>query len=168
MVEPAGTKKGFRTLALVVDQNRTTAGILAALLSFKGFAVMTAQDQFEALETAALIPPELLIVGSTMPGIMGVSLAMAMKNAVPDCKVLLMAGPEWPADLVKWPRPAGLAVMIEFKPVVSADRTPKAFHLFEVQSSCLSPMEMPGSCFQDTAFPTRVGLFPWLQPVGNA
>ena len=96
---PKAKRRG--RVVLLVGKRDKKAHPLASILMHFGFSVMTVRDEKDALEIAALIPPELLIAESTIPGIEWLALTIAMKQAVPDCDVLLLSEPEWPVELVE-------------------------------------------------------------------
>jgi len=81
-----------RTLVLVVDDEPLITVTLSAILNAKGFAVLTAHDAADALETCALTPPELLITDVSMPGMNGFDLAIEVKRMVRDCEVIFFTG----------------------------------------------------------------------------
>jgi CheY-like chemotaxis protein len=78
-----------------IDEN------LVKILPLCGFSVLTVPDEKEALEIAALIPPDLLIVVVPKPEIKWLALTMAMKQAIPKCDVLLLFEPLWPTRLAE-------------------------------------------------------------------
>ena len=83
-----GSKK-HRPVVLVVDDESAIADTLAEILALSGYAAMPVYDGEEALETALLMPPELLITDVMLPGMSGIELAIQMRRIFPDCGVLL-------------------------------------------------------------------------------
>ena len=83
----------YRPLVLVVDHEQAAADALAETLAEHGFAAVTAYDGPEAIETALIMPPDLLIANSHLPGITGLELASALKDAIPDCKTIVLSAP---------------------------------------------------------------------------
>src|SRR3954465_11189791 len=79
-------------VVLVVDADPAEADSLVGLLKRAGYAAEAAYDGKTALEMGLLVPPELLLTDVAMPGMDGVELAIAVRKAVPDCKVLLLSG----------------------------------------------------------------------------
>jgi DNA-binding NarL/FixJ family response regulator len=65
---------------------------------------------------ATVIPPELLITDIAMPRMNGIQLALALVDAIPDCKVLLFSGHASHIDLVE-ARKAGFDFPLLAKPV---------------------------------------------------
>jgi DNA-binding response OmpR family regulator len=82
----------------VVDDEPIVADTLAEILTQSGYAAMAAYDGETALETAALVPPDLLISDVLLPRINGVELAIAVKSEAPDCKIILLSGQPSIAD----------------------------------------------------------------------
>ena len=102
---------------LVVDDERVIADTLSVILAQNGFAAMTAYNGTSALEIATLVPPQLLISDVMMPGMSGIDLAIAIRDVVPDCGVILFSARAFTADLFASARLAGLDFMALTKPV---------------------------------------------------
>jgi DNA-binding response OmpR family regulator len=97
-VPPADTG-GYRHSILVVDDESAIADTMTEILSRSGYLAMTAYDAEEALETALVTPPELLITDVMLPGMSGIELAITMRRIFPDCKILLCSGQAIALDL---------------------------------------------------------------------
>ncbi len=110
-----------RPVVLVVDDKPAIADKVAEILNRHGYAAIPAYDGEDALETAQLIPPELVIADVRLAGMSGLEVAAALKKKLPDCKILLLAGAEAAAEV---PAP-GKGAVEEFvlvdKPVRPAD-----------------------------------------------
>lgn len=104
-------------VVLVVDDERVIADTLVAILNKAGYAATAAYDGRSALEIARIVPPELLLTDVMMPGMNGVELAVAVKQAVPDCRVLLFSGQAATIDLLEEARGAGHDFALLVKPV---------------------------------------------------
>ena len=81
-----------RPRVLVVDDDSVIADTLSKILSISGYAAIAAYDGDDALETALLVPPELLITDVMLPGMNGIELAITIRRVYPECKVLLFSG----------------------------------------------------------------------------
>jgi DNA-binding response OmpR family regulator len=102
---------------LVVDDEQVIADTLAAILSRSGYAALAAYDGSDALEIADLIPPQMMITDVCMPGMSGLELAIAVREIIPDCKVLLFSGQASSADLLAAARTAGYDFEALSKPI---------------------------------------------------
>jgi DNA-binding response OmpR family regulator len=85
---------------LVVDDDRTVAETLAALLRLHGFEVKFAFSGKSAIQVASTFEPQALITDVMMPGLNGVETASQIRALFPKCKVLLISGRSAAADLV--------------------------------------------------------------------
>src|SRR5260370_5856632 len=101
---------------LVVDDERVIADTLSVILGKNGFAVMTAYNGTSALEIATRVPPQLLISDVMMPGMSGIDLAFAIRDAVPDCEVILFSGRAFTADILASARLPGHEFVAITKP----------------------------------------------------
>ena len=90
----------FRARVLVVDDDRTIAETLAALLRLHEFDARPAYSGKSAVQLAARFEPEVLITDVVMPGMNGVETASHIRSLFPQCKVLLITGRSAAADLV--------------------------------------------------------------------
>jgi DNA-binding response OmpR family regulator len=104
-------------VVLVVDDESAIADTLTEILSRSGYAAMTAYDGNDALETALLTPPEMLITDVILPGMSGVELAITVRRIFPDCKILLFSGQASTADLLTSAKREGHHFTLLSKPV---------------------------------------------------
>jgi DNA-binding response OmpR family regulator len=112
----------YRPIVLVVDDEPAVADTLAEILIRNGYAAMAAYDEESALETAALVPPDLLIADDLLPYQMsGVDLAIAVKSESPDCKIILLSGRQSTANLLSSAKRAVHQISLLSKPVHPAD-----------------------------------------------
>src|ERR1700677_600375 len=98
-VPPVNTNS-YRPVVLVVDDESAIADTLAEILTRSGYTAVPAYDAEDALETALLMPPELLISDVLLPGMSGIELAVTVRRIFPDCKILLFSGQAATADLL--------------------------------------------------------------------
>lgn len=106
---------------LIVDDEQTIADTLAVILSRSGFSVRTAYDGRAAFEIAKQDPPTLVISDVVMPEMTGVELAIALKNKIPQCRILLFSGQAATADLLERARAEGHEFAIVSKPIHPKD-----------------------------------------------
>jgi CheY-like chemotaxis protein len=104
-------------VVLVVDDEQVIADTLVAILSRSGYMAIAAYDGASALETAGVIPPQMVITDVCMPGMTGIELAITLRELVPDCKVLLFSGQASTADLLAAARSAGHEFAALTKPI---------------------------------------------------
>jgi CheY-like chemotaxis protein len=78
---------------------------------------MAVYDAEEALETALLTPPELLITDVILPGMSGIELAITIGRIFPDCEILLCSGQAAALDLMDKAKSAGHRFTLLAKPV---------------------------------------------------
>jgi DNA-binding response OmpR family regulator len=81
-----------RPVVLVVDDEPAIADMLSEILNRNGYAAITAYHGIDALGTALLVPPEMVITDIGLPGMSGIEVATVLRKELPDCKVLLLAG----------------------------------------------------------------------------
>lgn len=118
---PVNGSQKHRPVVLVVDDESAIADTLAEILSLSGYAAMPVYDGEEALETALLTPPELLITDVMLPGMSGIELAITMRRIFPDCRVLLFSGQAATTDLLLSAKHSGHEFTLLSKPVYPTD-----------------------------------------------
>jgi DNA-binding NtrC family response regulator len=79
-------------LLLVVDDERSILRLIARFAETLGFAVQTHPDGHDALDFLSHTPADAAIVDLQMPGIGGLEVLRAVRDAHPDCQVILMTG----------------------------------------------------------------------------
>jgi DNA-binding response OmpR family regulator len=87
------------TYVLVIDDEPLIADTLVQILRKAGFAAMAVYDGQSALESANVVPPQIVIADITLPGMNGIDVAIAIEESVPDAKVLLLSARAEFADL---------------------------------------------------------------------
>jgi DNA-binding NarL/FixJ family response regulator len=76
---------------LLVDDHPLTREALGSLLAQHGFAVVgEAADGAEALERAAELEPDLVLLDLSMPGVDGLTALPGIREAAPDCEVVVL------------------------------------------------------------------------------
>ena len=114
---PPADTSDFRPVVLVVDDESAIADTLAEILSRSGYAALTAYDATEALESALMTPPEMLITDVVLPGMSGIELGIKMRRLYPDCKILLFSGQAATVDLLSAANGAGHHFNLLHKPI---------------------------------------------------
>lgn len=120
-----------RPIVLVVDDESRIADTLAAILSRSGYAAVTAYDGDGALETALLMPPEMLITDVVLPGMNGIDLAIKVKRIFPDCRIILFSGQASTTDLLAAANRNGHHFTLLNKPIHPADLLSRIADSFE-------------------------------------
>ena len=116
-----GNAPSSRARVLVVDDESAIADTIAKILTLSGYPAIAAYDGNDALETALLKPPELLITDVALPGMNGIELAVTIKRIFPDCKILLFSGQASTSDLLAIAGRAGHHFTLLNKPVPPQD-----------------------------------------------
>ena len=111
----------YRPVVMVVDDESSIADTLSEILSRSGYAAVTAYDGDSALESALLMPPEMLISDVALPGMNGIDLAITIKRIFPDCKIILFSGQASTADLLAAANRDGHQFVLLNKPVHPTD-----------------------------------------------
>jgi DNA-binding response OmpR family regulator len=110
-----------RPAVLVVDDESAIADTVTEILRRSGYVATAAYDGNDALESALLSPPKLLISDVVLPGMSGIELAITIKRVFPDCKILLFSGQAATEDLMANARFAGHRFTLLSKPVHPRD-----------------------------------------------
>jgi CheY-like chemotaxis protein len=105
----------------VVDDEQIIAATVSAILKISGFSATAFTSPIQALESARLESPDLLISDVMMPEMCGVDLALRIKEECPNCKVLLFSGQAATSDLLWKARGLGHDFHLLLKPVHPAD-----------------------------------------------
>jgi DNA-binding response OmpR family regulator len=83
---------GGKGRVLIVDDNRSVADTLVVVFSFNGYLARAAYSAEEAMRIAPELRPDLAVVDVFLPRIGGISLAMGLRAAYPNLKILLLSG----------------------------------------------------------------------------
>lgn len=84
--------KKKRVSVFVVDDEPIIALILGTIMHSRGFEVEHFVNPLQALESARVAAPNLLISDIQMPDLSGMELAIQMQALNPACKILLVSG----------------------------------------------------------------------------
>jgi DNA-binding NtrC family response regulator len=76
----------------VVDDEKTIADTLAAILRKSGYEASAFYNAQSALDEIESCIPDLVISDVMMPGMNGVDMAVLIRERHPECKVLLFSG----------------------------------------------------------------------------
>lgn len=104
-------------LVYIVDDEWAIAQTLAEILAHKGFHAHAFHNPGQALVRAMTSPPDILIADVMMPGMTGVEMAMALRHAGHNCRILLFSGQAESTDLLAEARRRGYDFELLEKPV---------------------------------------------------
>jgi DNA-binding response OmpR family regulator len=111
----------YRPVVLVIDDESVIADTLAEILNRTGYAAIPLYDAEDALETALVMPPDLLIADVVLPGESGIDLAIKVRRIFPDCRILLFSGQAATSDLLASANRCGHKFALLSKPVHPKD-----------------------------------------------
>jgi DNA-binding NtrC family response regulator len=111
----------YRPVVLVVDDESVIADTIAEILTRKGYAAIPVYDAEEALETALVMPPELLLTDVVLPGMSGIELSIKIKRIFPDCRILLFSGQAATTEMLTSANQAGHRFDLLSKPIHPTD-----------------------------------------------
>ena len=77
---------------LVVDDDPTVRQVMSTLLSFDGLEVVTASDGRAALDIAADMRPDVVILDVGLPAMDGLEVCRRLKQRMPDQRVVMVTG----------------------------------------------------------------------------
>lgn len=106
---------------IVVDDEQVIANTLAIILNQAGFEARAVFSGEQAIELLESVQPEMLIADVVMPGITGIEAAIAIRNKLPKCNILLFSGQGATTELLERARTQGHEFEILAKPVHPSD-----------------------------------------------
>jgi CheY-like chemotaxis protein len=110
----------FKTI-FVVDDELVVALTLAMILNASGYSAVSFTSAEEAIKSAKLADPDLLITDVSMPVMNGIELAILFRNVYPSCRVLLFSGAISTGKLLETAKQKGYVFPILTKPVHPSD-----------------------------------------------
>lgn len=84
----------------IVDDEWIIAETLATILNKGGFHAFPFHDSSRALVRALSDPPDVVITDVMMPGMTGIELAITLRRAGQNCRILLFSGQSGAIDLL--------------------------------------------------------------------
>jgi DNA-binding response OmpR family regulator len=128
---PQSDPEQYRTVVLVVDDESVIADTLVEILNRNGYAATAAYNAEEAMETALVTPPELLITDVVLPEMNGIELAITVRRVFPDCKILLFSGQASTTGLLASASSQGHQFSLLNKPVHPRDLLARVTEIFK-------------------------------------
>lgn len=107
----------MRKTILVVDDERSVADTLAALLQMAGYSTTAVYSAEQALQVVRGAGRSLVISDVIMPGANGVDLAMQVRRLQPQTKILLVSGDAATENVVDSARAVGYTFEVLAKPI---------------------------------------------------
>ena len=106
---------------LVADDEQVIANTLAIILNQAGFEARAVYSGEKAIESLESFQPDMLISDVIMTGMTGIEAAIATREKMPNCKILLFSGQAATADLLEKARLEGHEFEMLAKPVHPTD-----------------------------------------------
>jgi CheY-like chemotaxis protein len=106
---------------LVADDEQVIANTLAIILNQAGFEARAVYSGEKVLDALEEFQPDMLISDVIMTGMTGIEAAIATRQKMPGCKILLFSGQATTADLLEKARQEGHEFEILAKPVHPTD-----------------------------------------------
>jgi FixJ family two-component response regulator len=79
-------------VVFVVDDEHSTAEMIAFLLEREGFQVSTFYNPIPAMQQAALTPPDVVVTDFEMPEVNGLEFAAWLEKFCPACHIVMLTG----------------------------------------------------------------------------
>ena len=77
---------------LVVEDEAVVLHTLQLILKQSGYEAKGARDGAEALAIAPDFQPDILLCDINLPDVNGIEISLQIKNAMPDCRIVLLSG----------------------------------------------------------------------------
>jgi DNA-binding NarL/FixJ family response regulator len=105
------------TRVLIVDDHPLTRDALAALLTQHEFSVVgEAGDGEQAIEAARRLQPDLVLLDLSMPGIDGLEALPLLREAAPDCEVVMLTASVAEENLLSSIRAGAAGYLLKTEP----------------------------------------------------
>ena len=102
---------------LLVDDHPLTRSALAGLLRQHGFDVVgEAEDGEQAIARAAELSPELIVLDLSMPGLDGLTALPKLREAAPECEVVVLTASETEENLLAAIRAGAAGYLLKSEP----------------------------------------------------
>src|SRR5438270_5378173 len=102
---------------LLVDDHPLTRSALAGLLAQHGFDVVgEAPDGEEAIERAQQLRPDLILLDLSMPGVDGLTALPRLREAAPDCEVVVVTASGTEENLLSAIRAGAAGYLLKTEP----------------------------------------------------
>src|SRR4029453_12674996 len=102
---------------LLFDDHPLTRSAISGLLQQHGFEVVgEAEDGEQAITRAAELSPELILLDLSMPGLDGLSALPQLREAAPECEVVVLTASETEENLLAAIRAGAAGYLLKSEP----------------------------------------------------
>src|SRR5437773_4603829 len=102
---------------LLVDDHPLTRSALAGLLVQHGFDVVgEASDGEEAIDSAERLRPDIVLLDLSMPGVDGLTALPRLREAAPDCEVVVLTASSTEENLLSAIRAGAAGYLLKTEP----------------------------------------------------
>ena len=114
---PASSQRSASSRVYIVDDEWTIASTLAAILCNEGFQAQAFHNPDQVLVRSMEHPPDILITDVMMPGMSGIELAISLRRAGHEGRIILFSGQAGSTDLLADARRRGYDFELLEKPL---------------------------------------------------
>ena len=130
---------------LIVDDERLIADTLAIIFRRAGFKAYTAYSGLDGLEAARRFRPSLVLSDVNMPGLDGISMAMAIQQEIPSTAIMLFSGQASTTELLSKAEILGFHYEILQKPVPAPELLRRAWLALGGKAAIISNKSKPAA-----------------------
>ncbi len=102
---------------IVIDDESLIAETMVEILNHEGFEAISASDGTSAIELAKTLLPDIVLSDVVMPGLNGVETGIRIREALPNCRIILFSGQAATVDLLEKARERGHSFDVLAKPM---------------------------------------------------
>jgi CheY-like chemotaxis protein len=102
---------------IVIDDESLIAETMVEILNHEGFDAVSASDGASAIELAKTLQPDIVLSDVIMPGLNGVETGIRIREALPNCRIILFSGQAATVDLLEKARERGHSFDVLAKPM---------------------------------------------------
>jgi CheY-like chemotaxis protein len=117
LVPQTDSNEYFSPRVYIVDDEWFIAETLATILTKNGFRARAFHNPNQALVRAMDQPPDILLTDVMMPGLDGIEMAITLRRAGNNCRILLFSGQAGAVDLLRDARRRGYDFEMLEKPL---------------------------------------------------
>ncbi|MGB7434605.1 MAG: response regulator [Candidatus Acidiferrum sp.] len=110
-------EKSKKIKVIVVDDEALIADTVAEILNEEGFEAKALSTGDAAIELAKTWHPDFVLSDVIMPGLNGIETGIRIREAVPNCKIILFSGQAATVNLLERAREQGHKFHIVAKPI---------------------------------------------------